>query len=101
MNLDDEFSLITKTLTEKTLNLTSAIRAETKALSAYSYIRVLPDDFLLKSTVMTTDFKRNSSGRTRIYEYAPPPPPINALVSALSAIIWLTFAAMRLCLRSV
>ena len=63
-------------------------RAETKALigggggGAYSYICVLPDEFLLKSTVMTTDFKRNSSGRTRIYEYAPPPP-INALVSAL------------------
>ena len=62
-------------------------RAETKALiggggGAYSYIRVLPDEFLLKSTVMTTDFKRNSSGRTRIYEYTPPPP-INALVSAL------------------
>ena len=63
-------------------------RAETKALiggGAYSYIRVLPDEFLLKSTVMTTDFKRNSSGRTRIYEYTPPPPPINALVSALVA----------------
>ena len=26
----------------------------------------------LKSTLMTTDFKRNSSGRTRIYEYSPP-----------------------------
>ena len=53
-------------------------RAETKALigggGAYSYIRVLPDEFLLKSTVMITDFKRNSSGRTRIYEYTPPPP---------------------------
>ena len=61
-------------------------RAKTKALigggGVYSYIRVLPDEFLLKSTVMTTDFKRNSSGRTRIYEYTPPPP-INALVSAL------------------
>ena len=43
-------------------------RAETKALivggGAYSYIRVLPDEFLLKSIVMTTGFKRNSSGRT-------------------------------------
>ena len=52
-------------------------RDESKALigggGAYSYIRVLPDEFLLKSTVMTTDFKRNSSGRTRIYEYTPPP----------------------------
>ena len=55
------------------------IRAVTKALmggggGAYSYICVLPDEFLLKSTVMTTDFKRNSSGRTQIYEYTPPPP---------------------------
>ena len=49
-------------------------RAVTKALiggGGYSYIRVLPDEFLLKSTVMTTDFKRNSSDRTRIYEYPP------------------------------
>ena len=59
-------------------------RAETKALigGVYSYIRVLPDEFLLKSVVITVDFKRNSSGRTRIYEYAPPP--INVLVSALA-----------------
>ena len=53
-------------------------RAETKALigggGAYSYIHVLPDEFLLKSVVITVDFKRNSSSRTRIYEYAPPPP---------------------------
>ena len=56
------------------------IRAETKALigggggvgGVYSYIHVLPDEFLLKSVVITVDFKRNSSGRTRIYEYAPP-----------------------------
>ena len=48
----------------------------------YSYIRVLPDEFLLKSVVITVDFKGNSSGRTRIYEY-PPPPPINALVTVL------------------
>ena len=47
---------------------------------AYSYIRVLPDEFLLKSTVMTTDFKRNSSGRS---EYMNIHTPINALVSAL------------------
>ena len=32
---------------------------------------------------MTTDFKRNSSGRTRKYQYSPPPP-INALVSPLT-----------------
>ena len=64
-------------------------RAETKALiegggGVYSYIRILPDEFLLKSVVITVDFKRNSAGRMRIYEYAPPPPPINALVSALA-----------------
>ena len=63
-------------------DLKEAIRAVTKALiggggggSGYSYIRVLPDEFLLKSVVVTVDFKRNSSGRTRIYEYAHPPPP--------------------------
>ena len=54
-------------------------RAVTKALiggggGAYSYICVLLDEFLLKSTVMATDFERNLSGRTRIYEYPPPPP---------------------------
>ena len=44
------------------------------AIGKYSYIRVLPDEFLLKSVVIRVDFKRKSSGRTRIYEYAPPPP---------------------------
>ena len=51
------------------------------------YLRALPDEFLLKSTLVTTDFKRNSSGRMRRYEYSPPPSPplpINALVSALT-----------------
>ena len=46
----------------------------------YSYLLVLPDEFLLKSAVIKVNFKRNSSGRTRIYEYSPP---INALVSPL------------------
>ena len=52
--------------------------AETRALNGgggggeYSYIRVLPDEFLLKSVVITVDVKRDSSGRTRIYVYAPP-----------------------------
>ena len=53
-------------------------RGETRALigggGEYSYIRALPDEFLLKLTLMTADLKRNSSGRTR-YEYLPPPPP--------------------------
>ena len=52
-------------------------RGETRALiggggGEYSYIRVLQDEFLLKLTLMTADFKRNSSGRTRRYEYSPP-----------------------------
>ena len=51
-------------------------RGETRALigggGEYSYIRVLPDEFLFKLTLMTADFKRNSSGRKRIYEYSPP-----------------------------
>ena len=58
-------------------NKQRAGRAVTKALTGggggYSHIRVLPDEFLLKSVVITVDFKGNSSGRTRIYEYAPPP----------------------------
>ena len=49
----------------------------------YSYIRVLPDLFLLNVNLKTTDYKISQSGRTRIYEYTPPPPPINALVTAL------------------
>ena len=62
-------------------------RGETRALiggggGEYSYLLVLPDEFLLKSAVIKVNFKRNSSGRTRIYEYSPPPP-INALVSPL------------------
>ena len=47
----------------------------------YSYVRVLPDEVLLKSTLMKIKLKRNSSGRMRIYEYSSPPPPINALVT--------------------
>ena len=54
------------------------IRGETRALiggGEYSYLLVLPDEFLLKSAVIKFNFKRNSSDRTRIYEYSPPPPP--------------------------
>ena len=53
---------------------------------AYSYIRILPDEFILKSVIIIADFKRNSSSRTRIYKYAPPPL-INALVTALLVMI--------------
>ena len=63
-------------------------RGETRALfgegGEYSYLLVLPDKFLLKSVVIKNNFKRNSSDKTRIYEYTPPPPPpINVLVSPL------------------
>ena len=52
--------------------------AETRALirgggCEYTYFRVLPDEFLLKSIVIRVDFKRNSSSRTRRYEYTLPP----------------------------
>ena len=53
------------------------VRGETRALiggGEYSYLPVLPDEFLLKSAVIKVNFKRNSSGRTRIHEYSPPPP---------------------------
>ena len=51
-------------------------RAVTKALIGGGGIHIFsfcPTNFFLKSVVIKVDFKRNSSGRTRIYEYAPPP----------------------------
>ena len=61
------------------------MQAVTKALiggGGYAYIRVLPDEFLLKSVIITVDFKRNSSAkREYMHEYVYPP--INALVTAL------------------
>ena len=60
-------------------------RGETRALigeGGGEYFLVLPDKFLLKSVVIKVNFKRNSSDRTRIYEYTPPPPN-NVLVSPL------------------
>ena len=52
-------------------------RGETRELiggggGVYSYIRVMPVEFRLKSVVISVDFKGTSSGRTRIYEYTPP-----------------------------
>ena len=44
-------------------------RGETRALigggGEYSYIRVLPHEFLLKLTLMTADFKRNFVGQNK------------------------------------
>ena len=40
-------------------------------LQGRNYICVLPDEFLLKSVVIRVDFKRNPSGRTRIYDVYP------------------------------
>ena len=57
---------------------------------AYSYIHVLADEFLLKSVVIKVDFTRDSSTRTRIYEYVPPPPSINALVTVLEPLCFLS-----------
>ena len=53
-------------------------RAVTKALigggGGYSYIRIPPDEFLLKSVVITVDFKRNSSAEREYMNMHPPPP---------------------------
>ena len=51
--------------------------------------RVLPDEFLLKSTVMTTDFKRIFRAER---EYMNIHPPINALVAALNVHTNILFA---------
>ena len=63
------------------IDLAPLHRGETRALiggrGECSYLLVLPDEFLLKSAVINVNFKRNSSGRTRIYEYSLPPPPPN------------------------
>ena len=51
----------------------------------YSYIHLLPDEFLLKSVVIRVEFKRNSRAEGE-YMNTPPPPSINALVKALN--VW-------------
>ena len=52
-------------------------RGETRALIGggceYSYLRVLPDEFLLKLAVIKINFKRNLSGRTQYMNIHPPP----------------------------
>ena len=51
----------------------------------YSYIRVLPDEFLLKS-VVSKFISKEISRAEHEYEYTTPPPPrINALVTPLQA----------------
>ena len=63
--------------TAKAASYFGVSRGETRASigggGEYSYLLVLPDKFLLKSAVIKVNFKRNSSGKTRIYEYSPPP----------------------------
>ncbi len=64
-------------------------RAVARALigegGVYSYIRVMPDEFLLKSVVFKLISKEISRAE---HEYMnippPPPPPINALATALA-----------------
>ena len=50
----------------------------------YSYISVLPDEFLLKLTLMTAVSKEIRRTEQEDMNIPPPPPPINALVSPLS-----------------
>ena len=49
----------------------AVIRALIGGGGVYLYIRVFPDEFLLKSTLMITYIKRNSSGE---YMNMHPPP---------------------------
>ncbi len=49
----------------------------------YSYVRVLPDEFLLKSVVFKFILKEISRAEHDYMNIHPPPPPINALVSPL------------------
>ena len=42
-------------------------RGEKEGVYTSAFIRVVHEEFLLKSTLMATHFKRNSSYRTRIY----------------------------------
>ena len=63
------------------------------------YARLISFEINLK----TTDFKRNPSGITRIYEYTPPPPPppINALATALRMSHMITMQNEVLYLQSI
>ena len=63
----------------------AVIRALIGGGGVYLYIRVFPDEFLLKSTLMITYIKRNSSGE---YMNMHPPPQINTLVTALDRGAW-------------
>ena len=53
---------------------------------SYSYIRVMPDGFLLKSVVFKLISKEISQAEHEYMNiHPPPPPPINALATALRA----------------
>ena len=51
----------------------------------YSYIRVMPDEFLLKSVVFKLISKEiNPAEHPYMNIHPPPPPPINAVATALA-----------------
>ena len=53
-------------------------------------------------SVITIAFKINSSGRTQIYQYAPPPPQIIAsIVTSLYLILWPTVTGLKFCLADL
>ena len=68
------------------------IRVVARALlgggGVYSYIRVMPDGFLLKSVVFKL-ISKEISGADHEYMSIPPPPRINALATALIEICFL------------
>ncbi len=58
------------------------------------------NELTFEMQLKTTDFKRNSLGRTSIYEYSPPPPQINALVSPLGVFILLIYLGILIIMVS-
>ena len=73
-------------LRRSNLSVRSRYRAVTRAIigggGAHSYIRVLPDYISFEISCHYNRFKKKFVRQNMNYEYAPPPP-INALVTAL------------------
>ena len=69
------------------------LRAVARALigggggGVYSYIRVMPDEFLLKSVVFKL-ISKDISRAEHDYMNIPPPPPINALATAMNLLYY-------------